>query len=101
MRRMVLVILVLMMGIVGHVLPVLSEDNDNSMNKDECLFITTQCGNSAQSIQDKIERLKREIAKGTTVYTPEELRTLKQKLDEVNKVLDYLGSKPPYVDDRR
>jgi hypothetical protein len=101
MRRVIFVLLVLIAGIAVHVLPVLSGDDDNAKNKDECLLITTQCGTSAQSIQDKIDRIKREIAKGTTVYSPEELRALKQALDEVNKTLDFLGSKPPYVDDRR
>ena len=100
MRRMMLVILVLMAGMVGNVLSVFSED-DTAKMKDECLLITRECGYSAQSIQDKIERLNKEIAKGTTVYTPEELMTLKQKLEEVNKILDFLGSKPPYVDERR
>jgi hypothetical protein len=101
MGRTMPVILVLMVGIAALVLPVFSGDDDNAKNRDECLLITTQCGTSAQSIQDKIDRIKREIAKGTTVYTPEELRALKQALDEVNKTLDFLGSKPPYVDDRR
>jgi hypothetical protein len=95
-----LVILVVVAGMVGNVLPALSAEDDPAKQKDECLLITRECGYSAQSIQDKIERLKEEIAKGTTVYTADELRILKQKLYEVNKVLDLLGSKPP-VEDRR
>ena len=97
MRRMMPVILVFMAGMAGSVLPLSAEEDDTARKKekDECLLITRECGFSAQSIQDKIERLKEEIAKGTTVYTPEELRTLKTKLEEVNKILDFLGSKPP------
>jgi len=61
--------------------------------KDECLLAARRCGNSAISIQDKIERLKEEIDKGRAVYTLEELNTLQQKLDEVNRTLDFLLEK--------
>ena len=61
--------------------------------KDECLLVARNCGNSAISIQDKIEKLKDEIAKGRAVYTPEELNNLKQKLDEVSRTLDFLLEK--------
>lgn len=100
MSRMMLVTLVLLVAVAGRVLPVLSEDSDVAGKKDLCVLIAVECGHSAQSIQDRIERLKEAIAKGTAVYTPEELRSLKQKLDEVNKTLDLLGNKPPYVDER-
>ena len=99
MRRMMLVTLVLVAA-MGRVLPALSEEGDDTDKKDLCVLISVECGHSVQSIQDKIERLKEAIAKGTAVYTPEELRSLKQKLDEVNKTLDLLGNKPPYVDER-
>ena len=97
MRRMLLVILFLMACMVGNVLPLLSEDDETAQKKEkhECLLISKECGLSAQSIQDKIERLNEEIAKGTTVYTQEELRVLKQKLEEVDNILDFLGTKPP------
>jgi hypothetical protein len=99
MKRMMLVLMTA--GMVGSVLPVFSGDDDAARQKDECLLIARDCGSSVQSIQDKIERLKEEIAKGATVYTPEELNLLKHRLDEVNRVLDLLGNKSPYVDERR
>jgi len=68
-----------------------SEQQDQE--KDECLLLARRCGNSAVSIQDKIEKLKEEIAKGRAVYTAEELNNLKQKLDEVSKTLDFLLEK--------
>lgn len=58
--------------------------------KDECLLTARRCGNTAMSIQDKIERLKEEIAKGRAVYTPEELDNLRQKLNEASRTLDFL-----------
>jgi hypothetical protein len=66
---------------------------EQAQQKDECLLVARNCGNSAISIQDKIERLKDEIAKGRAVYTLEELNNLKQKLDEVSRILDFLLDK--------
>jgi len=68
-----------------------SEQQDQ--HKDECLLLARNCGTSAVSIQDKIARLKEEISKGRAVYTVEELNNLKQKLDEVSRILDYLLEK--------
>lgn len=56
--------------------------------KDLCLLYLVQCNLQVQSLQDKITRLQEEIAKGTKVYTVEELRLLKEKLEEVNRRLD-------------
>jgi hypothetical protein len=61
--------------------------------KDECLLVAKRCGISVMSIQDKIEKLKDEIAKGRAVYTPEELENLQHKLDDVSKTLDFLLDK--------
>lgn len=95
MKRILFSLLVLLIFTIFNALPVFSEGDDDAVKqkKDECLLIAKDCGNSAQSVQDKIEKLKEEIAKGTVVYTPEELQVLKQKLEEVNKILDFLGNK--------
>ena len=61
--------------------------------RNECILLAIKCGNSIISIQDKIQLLKEEIAKGRTAYTREELDTLKKKLDEVSKTLDFLLDK--------
>ena|SRR5450631_2835250 len=61
--------------------------------KNECILLAVQCGNSIISIQDKIQLLKEEIAKGKSAYTPEEITNLKKKLEEVNKTLDFLLDK--------
>lgn len=73
--------------------------DDLPPKKDECLLIARNCGTSARSLQDKIEKLQEEIQKGKKVYTPQELRLLQQKLNEVEKVLDFLGDQPPYIQD--
>lgn len=90
--------LVFLLSLILYALPVRSEGDDGGeaavvKKKNECLLIAKDCGSSIQSIQDKIEKLKEEIAKGTVVYTAEELKILKQKLAEINRILDFLGNR--------
>ena len=61
--------------------------------KDLCLLYLNQCGLQVQSLQDKIARLQEEIAKGTKVYSLEELRLLREKLQEANRRLDMFFDK--------
>lgn len=65
-----------------------TEPQENAAQKDLCLLYLSQCGTTVQSLQDKITRLQEEIAKGKKVYTPQELRLLKQRLEEANRRLD-------------
>lgn len=58
--------------------------------KDECILNAKDCGDQALSLESKINRLKQEIAKGTKVYSPKELRKLKNKLEDANDILDEL-----------
>jgi hypothetical protein len=64
-----------------------------TQQKNECILLAIQCGNSIISIQDKIQLLKEEIAKGRTAYTPGEIDKLKKMLEEVSKTLDFLLDK--------
>lgn len=61
--------------------------------RNECVLLSIKCGNSIISIQDKIQLLKEEIAKGKTAYTPEEIERLKKKLEEASRTLDFLLDK--------
>lgn len=96
MKKILFLAFTVMITLSVNIMPVFSdesgasESSDQAPQKDECLLAAKNCGNRVVSIQDKIERLKGEIAKGTKVYTPEELNVLKQKLEEVNKTLDFL-----------
>lgn len=58
--------------------------------KDECLLVAQTCKNSVDSIQERIDRLNREISKGTSVYTKEELRRLEFQLKDATTTLDVL-----------
>ncbi|MSN27253.1 MAG: hypothetical protein GJV46_15485 [Geobacter sp.] len=100
MKRIATLFTAVLISLMPVVMPVFADETSTTgpsgqqdQEKDECLLLARKCGNSAVSIQDKIEKLKEEIAKGRAVYTAEELSNLKQKLDEVSKTLDFLLEK--------
>ena len=61
------------------------------VQKDECLLVAKNCGDQLDTIQERINRIKGEISRGTDVYTNEELRTLERQLEEANKTLEGLS----------
>jgi hypothetical protein len=54
--------------------------------KDECLLVRINCRDSYKTatVDQRIDRLKKEIAKGTDVYTEQELNTLKKQLNLIS-----------------
>jgi hypothetical protein len=55
--------------------------------KDECLVASQNCMDQVDDIYKRMHRLDREIKKGTRVYTPQELKALRQKLTETQDLL--------------
>jgi hypothetical protein len=55
--------------------------------KSECLLVAKNC--PTDSIQDRIQRIQDEIAKGTAVYSNDDLQRLNRQLEEAQKFLDY------------
>lgn len=56
----------------------------------ECEMLLRNCAQETDSLQQKIARLNKEIARGTVVYTVDELKTLEGKLKEANLILKNL-----------
>ena len=50
-----------------------------------------ECALQAESIQEKIQRLNTEVAKGEKKYSAKELKKLESKLKEANIILDQLN----------
>lgn len=50
-----------------------------------------ECALQAETIQAKIKRLDTEVAKGEKKYSAKELKKLKNRLEEANKILDQLN----------
>lgn len=49
--------------------------------KDQCLLVAMNCPSGrADTVQQRVDRLKREIAKGSEVYSAQELKTLNEQL---------------------
>lgn len=89
MKRMLLVAMAV--GLFGA-MPVMAADHGKMMmNHGEGV---QQCALQAESIQEKIERLKKEVAKGEKQYSAAQLKKLEQKLKEANKLLDALTTGP-------
>jgi len=56
---------------------------------DECLLVAINCGTDYVSLEKKIDSLQKEISKGRAVYTDDELRILRHRLNNANKTLEY------------
>ena len=67
-------------------------DVQQTANKDECLLLAMNCPKENVSVQNRIDRLNAEIAKGTDVYTPDELKVLNDKLNDSYKELHNTNS---------
>jgi gas vesicle protein len=49
--------------------------------KDECLLVAMNCpSNRADTVQQRVDRLKNEISKGSDVYSDQELKALEEQL---------------------
>jgi len=100
MKRTSMLLMAIVFSLLSIIMPVYADEaatdeptEQQTQQKNECILLAISCGNSIISIQDKIQLLKEEIAKGRKVYSPEELDKLRKKLDEVNKTLDFLLDK--------
>lgn len=70
-------------------LPVVAETTKSE--KDECLLLSKNCATEVDSLQKKVKKLQTEIKKGTKVYSPDELKTLEDKLKDVNDYIKTLN----------
>lgn len=51
------------------------------LNKDQCLIVAKNCSGPSDPVLRRVERLNKEIDKGSSVYTPEELKVLQEQLN--------------------
>jgi hypothetical protein len=65
-------------------------EQGQQFEKDQCVLASLNCGNEVDSIQQRIDRLQGEIARGEDVYTADELRILNDKLDDANRTMEFL-----------
>jgi septal ring factor EnvC (AmiA/AmiB activator) len=94
MKKLVLVLVAV--GLFGAMPVLAAEHSDMKMGSHEGMKMDTkdgvrECALQAESIQEKIKRLDNEIAKGEKKHSAKELKKLKEKLEEANKILDQLN----------
>jgi ABC-type oligopeptide transport system substrate-binding subunit len=86
---MLISVLIATLSLYAYAMP--TSANDSSMGsmqpqlnqqKDECMLVAMNCGNETLSLQQTIDRLNREIKKGSAVYSPWELSKLRKKLND-------------------
>ena len=88
MKRIIAILITMCLAVPQ--LPAFASETTATSEKDRCLLYSEMCANRALTIQEKIAKLNREIAKGTQVYTKAELQRLQDKLEEAEKLLDNL-----------
>lgn len=62
----------------------------DNLQKDQCLLVAQTCRDSVDSLQQRIDRLNREIGKGSNVYTRDELRSLEFQLKDAIQTMEVL-----------
>jgi len=53
--------------------------------KNQCLIVARNCIDEFSTVQQRIDELRVEIAKGSTVYTADELRAFQEQLGWIEK----------------
>lgn len=99
MRCMIRKLSLLAAALLIVAVPVLAEEGSmdkmleqgQQPDKNECLLASLNCANQVDTIQQRIDRIKGEIQRGTDVYTTDELRILNRQLDDANKTVDDLS----------
>lgn len=65
---------------------------EDLMNSDsECKLFSKNCVKRGDKIEQNIKALDLEIQKGTKDYKPEDIEKLREKLEEINRMLDNLS----------
>lgn len=57
---------------------------EQSGSKDQCLIVAMNCAPGSDTTMQRADRLKKEIEKGTAVYTPDELKKMQDQLNWIN-----------------
>lgn len=83
------VLLVMAAFLMSAAVPVFAQ---TAQEKEMCAIAANTCLNKAQVVEKRMKKMKAEIKKGT-VYSPEDMKTLEQKLQDVMDQMDKMGVK--------
>lgn len=88
MRRIAAVLLATFLATAQ--MPAFGAEKVEADRKDMCVLYSQDCPCQTLTMQQKIAVLKGELAKGTKVYTHDELQHLRYKLNEARATLDMI-----------
>jgi hypothetical protein len=91
-----LLVIIMALGLFGAMPALAAEHEGMKMDSHEGMKMDTdagmrECALQAETIQQKINRLNDEIAKGSKNYSAVELKKLEKKLKEANEILDQIN----------
>jgi hypothetical protein len=91
MKRLVTIISVVTASMLFSAMAILADEYSGSIGsygegvqsnqKNECLLVAKNCATDSSTVQQRAMDLRKEIAKGLDVYTPAELKKLKEQLN--------------------
>lgn len=97
MRHIIRRITLLAAALMIMAVPVLADDGqlrpgmepEGKSGKNECLLVAMNCDNLVTLNEEaRVNRIQNEISRGTDVYTKDELKILKDRLDDANRSLN-------------
>jgi len=91
MERIAMLISVMAVSVLLSAITILAADNSqetfgkygsllSSHEKNQCLLVAKNCATDTSTVMQRVYDLRTEIAKGLAVYTPDELKALKEQL---------------------
>jgi hypothetical protein len=103
MKRIFYVLFFLAINMLISAKPIQADDAGSSnlglkeqkLFKDECLLVARNCPSPDYKLQERINRLRDEIDRGTAVYTPEELGILRRKLEDARATQEFFLHEAP------
>lgn len=103
MKKVLYVFIVLAINTLLTPNPIFADDKDlndyavkgQRGSKDECLLMASNCPIPDYKLQERINRLRDEIDRGTSVYTLEEIQRLIRKLEDARATQDFFNSQAP------
>lgn len=97
MKRLLLILAGVAVTVLPYTVTTYADEmtKDMKTGKDECLIVAKNCGNDVDSVFERIHRIKGEIARGTDVYTADELKALNRELNNNENLLNYLKTDSP------
>jgi hypothetical protein len=75
--------------LMSAAVPVFAE---TAAEKEQCAISANTCLNKAEVVEKRMKKMQADIKKGT-MYSPEDMKVLEQKLKDVQDQMDKMGVK--------